>query len=163
MSQQAAPLTMQTGAATRRGARTGVRMSKWLVVGLLLLQAHFAASYLVPLDPPAQRTFGGLLRWGWPWAEGDHGLLGTLVPGVTPLPGFFIAVTAGGLEVLALLALFGWLGVPHGWWRPLAIAGALGSVVVLAGFFGPTKLLPMATGLLVAWLAWTGGQSASSP
>ena len=138
-------------------------MFTWLMAVLLALQAHFAASYLVPLDAPAQRTFGGLLRWAWPWAEGDHGLLGTLTPGAMPLAAFFIAVTAGALEVVALLALFGWLGVPHSWWRPLALVGALGSFVVLAGFFGPTKLLPMATAGLVAWLAWTGGPSSLSP
>lgn len=138
-------------------------MFTWLMAALLALQAHFAASYLVPLDAPAQRTFGGLLRWAWPWAEGDHGLLGTMVPGVTPLPGFFIAVTAGGLEIVALFALVGWLGVPHSWWRPLAFIGAVGSLVVMAGFFGPTKLLPMATAVLIAWLAWSGGPNAASP
>ena len=33
---------------------------KWLFAVLLVLQAHFAASYLVPLDSGAQREFGGL-------------------------------------------------------------------------------------------------------
>ena len=50
---------------------------KWLFAVLLVLQAHFAASYLVPLDREAQATFGGLLRWLGPgrsamagsWAE----------------------------------------------------------------------------------------------
>ncbi|MCC6236605.1 MAG: hypothetical protein IT299_03410 [Dehalococcoidia bacterium] len=137
-------------------------MVKWLVAGLLVLQAHFAASYLVPLDAPAQRTFGGLLRWAWPWSEGDHGLLGTWTPGAMPLAGFFIAAAAGSLEVLALLALFGF-GVPQGWWRPLALVGAVASLVLLAGFFGPTKVLPLATGMLVAWLAWSGGASRLAP
>jgi hypothetical protein len=41
-------------------------MAKWLFAALLVLQAHFAASYLVPLDREAQATFGGLLRWAWP-------------------------------------------------------------------------------------------------
>jgi hypothetical protein len=35
---------------------------KWLFAVLLVLEAHFAASYLVPLDREAQQTFGGLLR-----------------------------------------------------------------------------------------------------
>jgi hypothetical protein len=39
-------------------------MSKWLFAALLVLQAHFAALYLVPLDREVQGTFGGLLRWG---------------------------------------------------------------------------------------------------
>ena len=51
-------------------------MSKWLLAVLLVLQAHFAASYLVPLDRGTQGEFGGLLRWVWPWAIGDGGLLG---------------------------------------------------------------------------------------
>jgi hypothetical protein len=41
-------------------------MSKWVLVILLGLQAHFAASYLVPLDEQARAEFGGLLRWFWP-------------------------------------------------------------------------------------------------
>jgi len=48
---------------------------KWLFAVLLVLQAHFAASYLVPLDSGAQREFGGLLRWAWPWSIGDGGIL----------------------------------------------------------------------------------------
>ncbi len=50
-------------------------MAKWLFATLLVLQAHFAASYLVPLDREAQGAFGGLLRWAWPWSEGDSGPL----------------------------------------------------------------------------------------
>ena len=41
-------------------------MAKWLFAALLLLQVHFTASFLVPLDREAQQTFGGLLRWAWP-------------------------------------------------------------------------------------------------
>jgi hypothetical protein len=48
-------------------------MLKWLFAVLLVLQAHFAASYLVPLDREAQATFGGLLRWAWPWSIGSAG------------------------------------------------------------------------------------------
>jgi len=55
-------------------------MSKWMLVLLLGLEAHFAASYLVPLDAPSQREFGGLLRWFWPWAYGDGGPLGQVTP-----------------------------------------------------------------------------------
>jgi hypothetical protein len=35
---------------------------KWLFAALLVLQAHLAASYLVPLDSEAQATYGDLLR-----------------------------------------------------------------------------------------------------
>ena len=53
---------------------------KWPFAVLLALQAHFAASYLVPLDSGAQREFGGLLRWAWPWSIGDGGILGRILP-----------------------------------------------------------------------------------
>ena len=56
-------------------------MSKWILVALLVVQAHFAASYLVPLNAPSQREFGGLLRWGWPWSDGDGGPLGRVTTG----------------------------------------------------------------------------------
>jgi hypothetical protein len=36
-------------------------MVRWLFAVLLVLQAHFAASYLVPLDREAQGELGGLL------------------------------------------------------------------------------------------------------
>ncbi|WP_241431877.1 hypothetical protein [Natrialba chahannaoensis] len=69
--------------------------AKWLLSALLLLQAHFAASYLVPLDREVQQEFGGLLRWVWPWSDGDSGLLGQLaVSADLPLVGLFLALTA---------------------------------------------------------------------
>jgi hypothetical protein len=123
-------------------------MPRWALVTLLVLQAHFAASYLVPLDERAQREFGGLLRWAWPWAVGDGGPLGRMAATGFPLPGFFIAVTAATLLFLAALALLR-IWVPFDWWRLLAIAGAALSVVLMVLFFGPTKLLPIATALLI--------------
>src|SRR3712207_9451836 len=77
---------------------------KWLFAALLLLQAHFAASYLVPLDSQAQQEFGGLLRWAWPWSDGDSGPLGQVtVSSGFPLSGFFLAVSAATLFFLAAL------------------------------------------------------------
>jgi hypothetical protein len=94
-------------------------MQKWFVVAALALQAHFAVSYLVPLDERSQREFGGLLRWFWPWAYGNGGPLGqiTQTDGF-PTSRFFLAVTAGGLLMLAALAVAG-LWVPASWSRPL--------------------------------------------
>ena len=64
------------------------KMVRWLFAALLVLQAHFAASYLVPLDREAQATFGGLLRWSWPWSIGDGGLLGRIpASGEYPISG----------------------------------------------------------------------------
>jgi hypothetical protein len=130
-------------------------MPKWMYAILLLIQAHFAASYLVPLDAAAQREFGGLLRWAWPWSEGDSGPLGqvTATSGV-PFVGLILAAAAGGLLVLSVMALFGWW-VPVSWWRGLAISGAVMSILLLAFFPGLTKLIPIAFGGLIIWLAFT--------
>jgi hypothetical protein len=135
-------------------------MSKWLYAALLILQAHFAASYLVPLDREAQGTFGGLLRWAWPWAIGDGGLLGRIpASGDYPLSGVFLGGTAAVAFFLAAIAVVG-IWVPFGWWRVLAMGGAILSLLLMAGFFGATKLLPMALDLVVVWAAKTNWISA---
>ena len=122
-------------------------MSKWILVVLLGLQVHFAASYLVPLDQPSQAEFGGLLRWFWPWAYGDRGLLGQITTaGGFPIAGFFLAMTAGGVLALAALAVAG-IWVPVAWWRLLASFGAVLLVCLMVLFIGPTKLIPMAFAL----------------
>ena len=123
-------------------------MLRWAFVALLALQAHFAASYLVPLDEPAQRTFGGLLKWAWPWSIGDHGPLGRMTATGFPLPGFFLAATSAGALILAALAVAR-IWVPFAWWRPLAATGAALSLLLMILFFAPTKLLPIATALLI--------------
>ncbi len=127
----------------------------WLFSALLILQAHFAASYLVPLDSAAQQEFGGLLRWVWPWSERDSGLFGQLtVSGELPLIGLFLAMTAGTLLFCAALSVVE-LWIPFGWWRILAGSGAVLSLVLMAGFFGATKLIPMALNAVVLWAAGT--------
>jgi hypothetical protein len=138
-------------------------MSKWLFAALLVLQAHFAASYLVPLDREAQGTFGGLLRWAWPWAIGDSGLLGRIpASGDYPLSGIFLAGSAAVLFFLAALAVVG-IWVPFGWWRVLAVGGAILSLLLMAGFFGATKVVPMALDLVVVWAAATDWMSPPPP
>jgi len=135
---------------------------KWLFAALLVLQAHFAASYLVPLDTEAQRTFGGLLRWAWPWSIGDGGLLGRIsASGEYPISGVWLAGTAALMFILAALAVMGWW-VPFVWWRVLAIGGAILSLLVMVGFFGATKLLPIALDLVVLWVAITDRLSAAA-
>jgi hypothetical protein len=127
----------------------------WLFTALLVLQAHFAASYLVPLDSEAQREFGGLLRWVWPWSIGDSGLLGQIpVSLALPLSGLFLALTAATLFFLAALAVVEFR-IPFRWWRMLAGGGAILSLVLMAGFFGATKVLPMVLNLAVLWVAIT--------
>jgi hypothetical protein len=123
-------------------------MLRWVFVAVLAIQAHFAASYLVPLDEQAQRTFGGLLKWAWPWSIGDGGPLGRMTSSGFPLPGFFLAATSAGALILAALAVAR-IWVPFGWWRPLATTGAVLSLLLMALFFGLTKLLPIATALVI--------------
>jgi hypothetical protein len=130
-------------------------MGRWLFAAILLLGAHFGASYLVPLDARAQQTFGGLLKWAWPWADGDSGPLGvTTASSGFPIRGFFVAVTSAGLFFLAALAVLGkW--VPFPWWRPLAIIGAGLSLFVMLMFFDSRKVIPIALNVFVLWAAWT--------
>ncbi len=133
---------------------------RWHFAALLVLQAHFAASYLVPLDREAQGEFGGLLRWAWPWSIGDGGLLGRVtVSGEYPVSGVWLAGGAAVMFILAALAVVGWW-VPFGWWRVLAMGGAILSLLLMMGFFGATKLLPMALDLVVLWVAITDRMSA---
>jgi hypothetical protein len=133
---------------------------KWLFAALLVLQAHFAASYLVPLDTEAQGEFGGLLRWAWPWSVGDSGPLGRIpASGEYPITGVWLAGGAALMFVLAALAMMGWW-VPFGWWRVLAMGGAILSLFLMAGLFGATKLLPMALDFVVLWAAITDRMSA---
>jgi hypothetical protein len=136
-------------------------MHKWVLVALLVLHIHFAASYLVPLDKAAQGTFGGLLRWAWPWAIGDGGPLGQMTATGFPIAGFFLAMSTGAVFLLATLAVLG-IWVPFGWWRVLAMAGAALLLVLMGLFFGPTKLLPMALALVVLWMAITDWLAASA-
>lgn len=114
-------------------------MSRWLWALVLVIQAHFAASYLAPTQPNL-----GLFNYVWPWATGNRGLLG-----VHPnLPGIALAGSAGLASLLAALTVMGiWL--PHDWWRSLAIVGAGLELTLMIGFFGPTKLLPIALDLAV--------------
>jgi hypothetical protein len=132
-------------------------MQKWFVVAALALQAHFAVSYLVPLDERSQREFGGLLRWFWPWAYGNGGPMGqiTQTDGF-PTSGFFLAVTAGGLLMLAALAVAG-LWVPASWSRPLMAGGAALLLCLMVLFFSPTKLIPIAFALGTLYVVLTGG------
>jgi hypothetical protein len=115
-----------------------MNMSKWLLAALLVLQAHFAARTSSLLDREARETFGGLLRWAW--SGGDSGPLGQVTASSGfPFSGFFLAVGAAGLFLLAALAVVG-IRVPLGWWRVLATGGADFSLLLMAAFFGTTLL-----------------------
>jgi hypothetical protein len=144
MLEREAPVIDKRTARERR-----LEMMRWMLVAILILQAHFAASYLVPLDEKSQGEFGGLLRWVWPWANGDHGPLGVVTTANGfPVVGFWLAMAVAAAFALAALALLG-IWVPHGWWPVLAGGGAVLSILLMALFFGPTKLAPIALDLIV--------------
>jgi hypothetical protein len=128
-------------------------MPRWLFVTMLLLQAHFAASHLVPLDERAQREFAGLLRWAWPWSLGDRGPLGEIATIGAPVVGVFIAMGAGSALFLAALAVLRWW-VPFDWWRACTIAGGVLSVGLMLLFLSPTKVLPLATAVALLAVAF---------
>ncbi len=128
-------------------------LSKWLLVALFGLEAHFAASYLVPLDERSGREFGGLLRWFWPWSYGDAGLLGQITPATGfPIAGFYVAMVAAALLMLAALATAGWW-VPTAWWPLLSAAGAVALLCLMGPFVGPTKVIPMLFAVGTLYLA----------
>lgn len=79
---------------------------------------------------------------------GDSGLLGRIpASGEYPISGVWLGGKATLLFILAALAVMGWW-IPFGWWRVLAVGGAILSLFLMMGFFGATKLLPMALELL---------------
>lgn len=128
---------------------------RWILGVALLALTHVGASFLVPLEVKDQGALGGVLRWVWPWGMGDHGPIGTLAPGMLPFPALLLALTSSGLMAAAALAVFG-VWVPTGLWRGLTIAGAATGLALVLLFLGPTKLLPIAGYLGVAWIAVAG-------
>jgi hypothetical protein len=79
--------------------------------------------------------------------------------GEYPISGIWLAGGAALAFILSALAVMGWW-VPFGWWRVLAMGGAILSFLLMAGFFGATKVLPIALDLVVLWLAITDRISA---
>jgi hypothetical protein len=80
--------------------------------------------------------------------------------GEYPTSGVFLAGAAALMFILAALAVVGWL-VPFGWWRVLTMGGAILSLLLMVGFFGATKQLPMVLDLAVLWAAITNWMSAA--
>jgi hypothetical protein len=79
--------------------------------------------------------------------------------GECPISGIFLAGTAAVVYFLAAIAVVG-IWVPFGWWRVVAMGEAFLSLILMAGFFGATKLLPMALDLVVLWASITNWMSA---
>lgn len=122
-------------------------MNKWWWALILVIQAHFGASYVVPTQPRL-----GLFNYVWPWAVGDHGLFGTH----PNLPGIALGGASGLLSFLAALAVLSiWL--PRDSWRVLAMVGAALLLVLMIGYLSPTKILPIAWAiavLVIVWMKW---------
>lgn len=133
-------------------------MPKWAFVALVLVQVHFVASYLVPLDTQAQGEFRGLLRWAWPWSDGDGGPIGQVSTAAgVPFVGLLLAMAAGVALAGAALAVIG-VWIPHSWWQLLTLTGAVLSLFLLLLFLGWTKLIPIAVALFLIWFTvsnWT--------
>jgi hypothetical protein len=127
---------------------------RWLLVILLLVEMHFGASYLVPLRTEDQGLFGGLLKWVWPWGVGNRGYLGEITDAGFPMVGFYLAMGAVLAFLLAVLGALGWL-VPQAWWRALTVVGVVLSLVLVSGFLGVTKALPVVLGVLLLWVVFT--------
>lgn len=64
------------------------------------------------------------------------------------LLGIALGGIAGIVSALAALAVLG-VWVPYDWWNSLAVVGAVMEMVLMIGFFGPTKVLPIALDLAV--------------
>lgn len=119
-------------------------MNKWWWAIILVVQAHFGASYIVATKPGL-----GLFNFVWPWATGDHGLFGAH----PNLLGIALGGAAGAISLLAALAVLG-IWVPHAYWRLLAMVGAGLLLVLMLGYLSPTKLLPILWAIAVLVLAW---------
>ncbi len=79
-------------------------------------------------------------------------------PASGPGPNLLGIALGGATAIVSVLAALGvldiWLSPTP--WRGLAVAGAVLSLVLMIGFLGPTKLLPIALNLAVVAAIWTG-------
>ncbi len=108
---------------------------------------------LILLDRGAQREFGGLLRWAWPWSIGDGGLLGRIpASGEYLISGVFLA---GAAALMFILANAGSAGVVGSVWlvEGSGYGGAILSLLLMMGFFGAAKRLSVALDLVILWAA----------
>jgi hypothetical protein len=112
-----------------------------------------AAMGLILLDRGAQREFGRLLRWAWPWSIGDGGLLGRIpASGEYLISGVFLA---GAAALMFILANAGSDGVVGSVWlvEGSGYGGAILSLLLMMGFFGAAKRLSVALDLVILWAA----------
>ena len=127
-----------------------------IVIGVLLLLhglIHLVLA-LVPnpdADQPAVATF--FSGWARPW------LRDTLSGGTLQAIPVVLAVLAGLAFIAAGLAMFDFL-VPHDWWRIMAIAGSIVSLILCLLFWNTNlivgPLVAVAILVVVGILHWPG-------
>ena len=128
-----------------------------LIVHGLIVAAQFTGSFK-PVDSPVGTENPSIVSW-WPTRLGQSWLLSGLGlerSSVTAIGGLLwllsgIMLIAAGLGILGIV-------VPHAWWSTLAVAGALGSLVMLIIYLHPLMLIGtlLSVAVLVAqlWVQW---------
>jgi hypothetical protein len=128
----------------------GWALGPWVLALLLFAHGFVHLVFLFPQPDPAAATPGGLaypFDMDRSWLIGGAGLEAGLVRTV----GTVLMAIVFILSVLTALATVGLL-VPAGWWAPLVVASALGSMLLLTLFFSPLFLLGYAIDLALLWL-----------
>jgi hypothetical protein len=131
-------------------------MLRFLISGLLIVHGLITiAQSLVMFGSGKKLANPAWLNW-WPTPMGRSWLLGSL-----GLEGTAVSWLVGAVWVIGGVAFLGaGFGVlaHHEWWRTLAVAGAIASLVVLAPYFHPwySFVTVLNIGILVAllWLGW---------
>lgn len=138
------------GAVTWFLLTRGWGLGPWLLAVLLLAHGFVHLVFLFPQPEPAAATAGGLaypFDMDRSWLISGVGLDGGLVR----TAGIGLMAVVFGLSALAALATVGLL-VPAGWWAPLVVASALGSMLLLTVFFSPLFVIGYAIDLALLWL-----------
>lgn len=128
----------------------GWSLGPWLLALLLFAHGFVHLVFLFPQPDPATATAGGLaypFDMDRAWLIRAVGVDG----GLMRMAGTVLMAVVFVLSVLAALATVGLL-VPAGWWAPLVVASALGSMLLLTLLFSPLFLLGYAIDLALLWL-----------
>jgi hypothetical protein len=132
----------------------GWALGPWLLALLLFAHGWVHLVFLFPQPEAATATAGAL---AYPFDMDRSWLIGraNVDPGLVRVAGIGLMVSVFVLSLLAALATTE-LVVPDGWWRPLVVASALGSMLLLTLFFSPLFLLGYAIDLALLWLVIGG-------
>jgi hypothetical protein len=134
-----------------------------IVVTILLLVAwHFPTTFFVPQDGP--NDHGWLI---WPFGKAStpvvDGLQGFIAPSTpTAVTSPTLAMVAAGISslafIIAIASLWG-IVIPSDWWRPAAVIGSVGSIVLFVIYLSPLSIIPLVADVAVLWgvliASWT--------